>query len=122
MAIGDFGDSRITVNKAELLASIKKNRDGHRAEFEKAQVGFRAAVIEELDRMLADAKSNKSLRLNVSLNAPQDHTKDYDRVIRMLEMSTADEVTVTESQFSHYVLDEWGWMAASKMTNSRYLG
>jgi hypothetical protein len=122
MALDDFGTSKVTVKKVDLLTAMKKNRDEHRGTFIKAQEGYRAAVIEELDKMLSDARAGKGLRVQVALVAPQEHTKDYDRVIRMLEMSTADEVTITETQFSQYVLDEWGWKTAFIGSTSRYTG
>jgi hypothetical protein len=118
--LNDFGDSKVTVKKAELLAAIRKNRDGHRATFEVAQKGYRAAVIEELDRMLTDAREGRRIRRSIELVEPQDHTKDYDRVIRMLEMSTADEISVTEMQFNQFVLDEWGWTRTFVDSTSRY--
>jgi hypothetical protein len=122
MMVDEFGESKVTVKKNELLAAIRKNRDGHRAEFETAQKGYRTAVIAELDTMLKDACKGRKIRRAIELVEPQDHTKDYDRVIRMLEMSTATEIVITEKQFSQYVLDEWGWMANFKGSTSRYLG
>ncbi len=122
--VDDFDNSgmgsKVSVKKDELLAAIRKNREGHREEFLEAQKWYRVEVIEQLDRMLADARDGKELRVTVNLVAPQEHTKDYDRVIRMLEMSTADTITVGEQQFAQYVLDEWGWMQAFKTSTSTY--
>jgi hypothetical protein len=39
----------------------------------------------------------------------------------MLEMSTATEVVVTETQFSQFVLDEWGWSASFMASTSQYM-
>jgi hypothetical protein len=118
----DFGMSKVTVKKAELLAAIRKNRDTHNTTFLSAQEGYRAQAIEELDRMLKDAREGKKIRRSVELVEPEEHTRDYDRVIRMLEMSTAEEIMITEKQFSQYVLDEWGWMRAFAQSTSRYTG
>jgi len=118
--VNNFQESTVTVKKAELLAALVKNRDGHRADFIEAQTGFREAVIAELDKMLADARERKAIKLVVSLPTPEDHTKDYERVIRMLEMSTADEIQISEQQFSQYVLNEWGWIQKFTTTNSLY--
>jgi hypothetical protein len=118
----DFGMSKVTVKKAELLAAIRKNRDTHNTTFLSAQEGYRAQAIEELDRMLKDAREGKKIRRSVELVEPEEHTRDYDRVIRMLEMSTAEEIMITEKQFSQYVLDEWGWMHAFAQSTSRYTG
>ena len=46
----------VKVRRQELLTKIRLNRDAHRELFLKAQEGYRKLMIEELDRMLADAK------------------------------------------------------------------
>jgi hypothetical protein len=118
--INDFGRSSVTIKKAELLAVMKKNRDSHRDIFLKAQEGYRKMVIQELDGMLSDARQGFEIRRSVELEEPVDKTKDYDRVIKMMEMSTADEISISETQFSQYVLDEWGWSHQFTTTNSKY--
>jgi hypothetical protein len=54
------------------------HRDAHRELFLKAQEGYRKLVIEELDRMLADAKAGLPIRRSVTTE-PSNHVKDYDR-------------------------------------------
>ncbi len=120
--LNDFGDSKITVKKATLLEAIKKNRETHSGTFARAQEGYRVAAIKEIDAMLSEARTGGDIRRSVTIVQPVEHTKDYDRVIRMLEMSIADEVTVTETQFSQYVLDEWGWSREFVNSTSRYTG
>lgn len=120
--LNDFGESKVTVQKEELLTAIRKNRDTHRASFLEAQKGYRDTVIKALDQTLAEAREGQRFILEriTALIMPQEHTSDYDRVIRMLEMSVADQVTVTEQQFSQYVLDDWGWKKQFVTTNARY--
>lgn len=77
----------IIVNKAELLGTIRSNRNNHRKIFLEAQESYREAVIKELDSMLGDAKAGRKIRRTITLIEPMDQTKDYDRAIRMLEMS-----------------------------------
>lgn len=73
-------------------------------------VGFRAAAIEAMTRNLIIARDDGGeIKLGIGLTVPTEHTKDYDRVIRMLTMSTADEITISEAQFTMYVMDEWNW-------------
>jgi hypothetical protein len=120
MLIDDLNSSEITVKKDELLSAIRKNRESHRGIFLKAQDGYRAAVIEELDRWLADARAGRQIKRSLALVEPEEHTKDYDRIIRMLEMSQAETIKISERQFSQYVLDEWGWSASFTASNSAY--
>lgn len=116
----DNENSGVTVSKAKLLEVLRKNREEHRGAFLAAQKGYREDVIKELDRMLADAREGRNIRVAVGLDAPQDHTKDYDRAIRMLEMCIPEEVFVTEREFDQYVQDEWGWKAQFVGTNAKY--
>lgn len=122
MALNDFSDSKVTVKKAELLTAIRANREVHRNEFIKALDGYREIVIERLELTLKNVRGGGRFDSDefVLLVAPMDHTKDYNRVIKMLEMSTADEITVTERQFQQYVLDDWTWKMDFLATNARY--
>jgi hypothetical protein len=111
----------VVVNKDELLSVLRHNRHGHREVFLKAQEGFRERAIAELDRSLADARAGRDVRLAVHLPKPEDHTEDYDREIRMLEMHTEPTVKIRAPLFDQIVMDRWGWSAAFHTTNSAYL-
>lgn len=114
------GLSIITVKKSELVAELTKNRAVHQALFIEALGGYQEAVVKELKAMLALAVEGKEYKKVVMLQEPQDHTKEYDRVIRMLGMSVKDEVQITETEFTQYVLDDWSWKAAFVGTASNY--
>ena len=118
---GGEGGSTITVRKSELLEALRRNRAGHRTVFEEAQKGYRETVIEELDKRLQDARSNKEVNGFLHLEAPKDHTRDYDRTIQMLEMCTKDEVFISEQEFSQYVMDDWSWMHQFSTANAGYV-
>jgi hypothetical protein len=120
MMMDDSGTAGITVNKLELLTALKANRETHRRVFLEAQKGYREDVIQELDRMLQEAREGRRIRRAVELVEPQDHTKDYDRVIRMLEMCTKEEIFITENEFAQYVQDDWGWKQQFIGSTSNY--
>src|SRR5690349_7912936 len=82
----------VKVKREDLLAKVRANRDAHRELFLKAQANYRKFIIEELDRMLADAKANRKIRRSIDLVEPRDHTSDYDRTIMMLDMSVDDTI------------------------------
>ena len=111
---------QVTVSKGNLLLKLRANRDAHRSLFLKAQEGYRAAVIEELDRMLAEARTGKPIRRAINLAEPQDHTEDYDRVIAMAEMEVGDIIELTDDEFAQYVLDQWDWRHLVLATNTAY--
>jgi hypothetical protein len=100
---------KVKIKKNELLEIVTKNRAEHRSIFEKALEGYKAQVIAELEVMLAEAKSGKRIRRHVQLEEPMDQTKEYDRVVRMLELSQDDIIELTQSEFSQYVMDDWRW-------------
>lgn len=111
MLVNDFGESKVTIKKAQLLETITANRTQHKNDFREAQVGFRAAALEAMKKNIELCSSGGEVKLGIALVVPIEHTKDYDRVIRMLEMSTADEIQISEQQFTMYVMDDWEWKA-----------
>jgi hypothetical protein len=113
--------NKVKIKKDGLLAAVKKNRSSHRDEFLLAQIGFRDRIIFELDRRLQDARDGKKINLLINMPEPQDHTQDYDRVIRMLEMSVDDEIELSASEFDQYVMDNWQWALATKAINASYV-
>lgn len=120
--VNDFGESKVTVKKDALLEAVVKNRAAHADEHLTALLGYRNAVIAKLQMMLKQAEAGKLDETHIGLVEPKSHVKDYDRVIRMLTMSVAEEWTISEQQFSQYVLDEWDWQATFKASTARYMG
>lgn len=114
--------NEVKVKKEELLKRITENREKHHAAVVEAQSGYRKAVIEELDRMLKDAREGLKLRTHVTLVIPVDHTKEYDNVIDMLKMSTDEIIVLNSEAFKNYVRDEWQWDANFAASNLRYAG
>ncbi len=110
----------ITVKKSELLEILKKNREAHRKIFEEAQIGYRNEAIRLLDKALNDAQEGRKIKTYIQLEAPIDQTKDYDRAIRMLEMSIDEEIDLSEREFAELVLDDWSWKQQFTVTNARY--
>ena len=107
-------------NRAQLLDIIRKNREEHHDIFLEAQEGYRHQVVEALERNLKDAREGREIRAFVNLRAPVDQTKDYDRAIRMFELSVDTNIELDETQFANYIMDEWGWTQNFLATNSAY--
>jgi hypothetical protein len=107
----------VKVKRDELLKKLKANRQTHTDTFERAVKVFRERMIEELDRMLKDARGGNAVSGFVSLPRPENHTDDYDRVIAMLEMSVDEVIELPNREFGMYVMDKWGW-AESFLSNT----
>jgi hypothetical protein len=99
----------ITVNKADLIHTLEKNRNEHRAIFEKAQEAYREKMIAELDRALDDAKNRRKIIRFFNLPEPEDHTADFDTAIQMLTWDTGDLVDLDRRDFKRYVQNKWEW-------------
>lgn len=110
----------VTVRKDELVSALEENRKNHRAIFEEAVEGYRKKAIEMLEHHIEEIKEGRVVRVAVHLPQPEDHTDDYDRVLRMLEMSIDDEIEVMEHDFACYVMDNWDWKRQFLTTNSAY--
>lgn len=110
----------IQVKKDVLIEKLKENRAKHRAIFEEAVTGYREQAITLLDQQLDRAKSGKKFNMFFTLIEPVDQTKDYDRAIGMLELSLDGTVSLSESDFRCFVLDEWGWKHQFLHSNSSY--
>lgn len=120
--IGENGKSSVTVKKSELLQKMQQNRKAHHDEYLRTEAVFRQKAIVELGKMLQEAQDGKPVRLIASLTAPFEMVDEYDRVIAMLEMSVSETVTISEQQFSNYVLDKWQWKASFLSNSSMYSG
>ena len=90
----------IKVNKAKLISTLEENRIRHRQIFLEACDGYQKAVIKELEAQLKRAKGGIRRSMLISIAAPVDQTKEYDRAIGMLKMSIEDEVMLSD-------LEQW---------------
>lgn len=111
----------INVQKSRLLQVLKENRDHHREEFEKALDGWKVTVLEEVEKLYAEAKAGRVKQAFLNLPRPEDHTKDYERYIQMLEMDIDPNVHLDESEFRMYVQDDFGWRQQWTSSNSAYI-
>lgn len=112
--------SESRIKKEALLTVLREARAGHRATFDQAIEDYKIAVIAELESRLEDAKKGKRLNQQFLLVQPQDHTKDYDRIIKQLEMDVDDEVDLSQQEFANYVMDQWSWSEQFTQTSMVY--
>lgn len=106
-----IGQRTVTVKKEDVLTRIRDNRGQHQAVYETAVRGYRQRALDEIERMLADARRGE-IRHAIHLPVPEDHTEDYDRVIDMLDMEVNETVELSEQEFAWYVRDDWAWKGA----------
>lgn len=112
--------NKVTVTKTELRVAVEKNRLNHRELFLEAIEGYRKKQVEIMERDIARLKAGRSLGGIHYLPVPQDHTRDYDRVLKMIDMHAAETIDVSQEDFAKYVMDDWHWRREFLGTSSAY--
>jgi hypothetical protein len=113
----------ITVNKAEVLETLKTNKIEHAKAHAKALEGWKEQIVEAIKAQLTNVTENGKFdnRAIYECTRPADHTKDYDVAIGMLEMDVTKEIQLTEVEYRTLVRDEWDWTENWHMSNSKYM-
>lgn len=112
---------QMTMKKDDLIAVLQDNLDNHTTTFNEAQVAYRETVVDELDKMLLDAKRGNKIKRALSCPIPENHSGDYESAIKMLEMSIDSHIEITAEDFNQLVMDDWGWKERWKTTTSSYV-
>lgn len=122
-------NQEVTVARLNLIEILKKNREIHAAEYKEAVIGFHIEACKKIEQYLGNIKNFSGLEdefikktdyHSFRISSPQDHTKEYDDIIEMLEMSVNENICLDSQAFRAYVKDEWIWAPQSKMLNSGY--
>lgn len=102
----------VKVNKFELLGILGINRETHVTTFEEAVADYKAAALKIAQDNLELAKTEdlgKIAKIKPLPQAPISYADNYDRAIRMLQLSVDDVIELEEDVFNQLVLDEWHW-------------
>jgi hypothetical protein len=113
-------DFTISINKANLLETLKRNRAQHSADYMQAFDAYRLAVIKEMKENLKAANKGEKIETYISLREPKSHLEDYDLVIEMLEMHNGEHIDIDSRQYSRLVKDDWDWKREFDTVNSSY--
>ena len=118
-----MNDIVITVDKADLLKVLRQNRETHGIAFASAWDGYTKMARAELEEKLARIKAGKPIDPFLGHNPPDDHTRDYDDVIEMLEMDTTNQVQPPTCSRSSAATssDNWGYSQTWTSTNTAYI-
>ena len=112
---------KVTVKQTELLEILRENRETHKTDYEDAYKGYLETCTETLEDILEDFKSGKLEIVQWTEFPPQSQVKDYDRVIRMLELSVDSEIELAADEFANFVQDDWHWKDSWTISNSAYM-
>jgi hypothetical protein len=119
---------RIQANKAEVLATIKKNRDEHLEIVAEAREGYlekAELLLKEKIAEIEEAKKAQGRRIGsirIDLTEPGDHTGDYNTIIRMLELHQGDTIELNSDEVRQFLENKWDWMDQFLRGTSLYSG
>jgi hypothetical protein len=109
-----YDDLVVDIHKQLILDVLHRNRDAHRAVFVKALGRYHElleqALVDRIDAI--DKHPDKPVKLLINLPTPEDHTRDYDRVIAMIQRHQGETVSMSEQKYANYMDDEWDWTRA----------
>ncbi len=115
--------SDVTVSVRDLIETVGDNRDSHGAVYEEALAGFRLAANRVLNDRIDEIANREVVSLRFVLPIPEDHTKDYDRVLVMLKMTLdagCETIILDQREQEMYVMDEWAWKTTFSDTSTFY--
>jgi len=110
----------VTCKTREVLTAIKKNREQHAKIVEEARVGYIEKAKEALVKKLDKLKSGKMVQMYIGLGLPEDHSEEYDTVIKMLEMHTGDTIELSANEVRQFIEDKWQWRDNFLRNNAVY--
>lgn len=111
---------KMTIKKDKLIEVVSSNRDAHVGIFREAVEGYKKLAVERLEEHIERIKSGSLERVYVTLPAPENHLGDYDRVLKMLELTEDTSMVLDEQEAAQYVMDDWGWKDQFLSSNSSY--
>lgn len=95
-------------------------------------VDWKASADSEFQKFYGKVEAKEELPAHVTLKMfavdtslglvyPQDHSRDYDKAIRMMQSSIYGEVQLSADEYDAYVLNNWEWKNNFFASNSAYL-
>lgn len=110
----------ITVKKDELLDVLSRNRAKHREVFDAALEGYRKHALVVLKGKVKALSEGRQPEIRIMIERPEDHTRDYDRVIGMVNADQGDTFELSETDFAQYWEDDWQWKRQWAKMSSTY--
>lgn len=109
----DMQERRMTFTVEKVLATMEKNAETHKKDYENLVKKNHEHVMAETRKALADLEEGRMpsfAGLNKAIAAkPTDHSDDYRRFISMLKSTTQGSIDLSEYEFDRYMNDNWDW-------------
>src|SRR5438270_13961458 len=96
-ALRSLGEVRLKV--IDLKKHVDDNRKAHRKAYEVAKKDWHEAIVDWFNEQRDRAAEGKHFVTSFGLQKPEDHTKDYDAVLKMLELTLDTEIVLEAREF-----------------------
>lgn len=110
----------VRVNKSDLLAKLKENREHHVNTFEQVLEDYRAEAVRQLEAHIERIRNGEVAKVNVVLPPPQNYEEAYNKAIAMVEWEQETVITLDQYDFDRYVMDNWEWRREFDQTVATY--
>lgn len=109
------------IQREVLISVLKTNLEIHKKIYEEAKVGFLEKCASEIANLTKNFQNNDGTKnVFISINAPTHNIKEYERAIRMLELTEDRVIKLEEHDFNQLVMDEWSWKKKFLFDNCNY--
>ena len=110
------------VSRGKLLEVLRKNRDRHVENYQIATEERELEIAATLKAELTKSRKDSNYKFPDKLLFPkcENYAAEYDRAIRMLEMSVDQIVELDNQQFDQLVMDNWSWQREFLRTANTY--
>jgi len=113
----------VKINRLELLKIVRENKDKHIVDFAESVEDYKKAALKIAESNLALVQTgdvDKIAKIQMQPGKPVSYETNYNRAIRMLELSVEEVIEVEEDVFNQLVLDEWAWKNSFVASASLY--
>jgi len=103
--------NKVKIEKLKLLEIVRYNLQKHLQEYKEAVENYKLLVLKISKENLKYSKTQDVLKYGFKDYPvpPKSYEKEYNKSIRMLELSVDDIIEINEEIFNQLVLDEWNW-------------
>jgi hypothetical protein len=112
----------VKVRVEEVLKIVRKNKGKHDMIYKAATEAYWEKAEKVLNKCLKDIRNKKIISAYLDLSVPTDHGSDYERVIRMMELSVDKDIVLDDVSFSKFILNNWDWKQEFVRITRTYAG
>ena len=117
-----IGDLTVKFNVQTLIEKLEQNLRSHCDKYTSAMVAYRKIVMGSLKKTLDSMEKGAHLDLStLKFVAPVEYSKEYQRVISMLRLTTDKEIELDENRYDQLMLDNWNWKREFEQKTCMYL-